>query len=104
MQCSRFKENRRHLCREDASIRVSHVSAQVVQDAPRHACIRCIAGRAEGVQIRLGELPIVIEHLQAQQTQRREKQSGRNPLSLTFCAISRLHRVVGVEHLGLQHC
>ena len=75
----------RHLCREDASIlRVSHVPAQVVQDAPRHARVRSIAGQAEGVKICLGELPIVVQHLQAQQSQSRGQHSHLTSPCLTL--------------------
>ena len=88
-----------HLCREDASIWVSHVSVQVVQDSPRHACVRSIARQAEGIQVCPGQLPIVVQHLQVRQAQRRDKQSGTRYFRLNLRTSSRLHQTDYLEHL-----
>ena len=98
-----LRSPRRHLCREDASIRVSHVPAQVVQDAPRHACVRSIAGQAEGVQVCLGELAIVIQHLRAQGARRRVQQSGEKIAQPHFLSSIQVASCTLSEHQEVQH-
>ncbi len=57
------KESGAHLCRIEAALRVGHVAVQVVQYSSRHSRIPHIARGPVRVQVRLRQLPVVVQHL-----------------------------------------